>query len=1302
MMTGRFGTVKVYVPSKGDTPDAFLLTGVDAGGEEVYRCLKKMEEAVGLPDPVTGEEAESAADHTWYVVFRKGDNEHAPGPGVLDERGTTFQLDHWPAGTERGARGVLAGRAASSVFSNGPFMSEGADAASAGGAQPSTQGGSQETDAEEKARIERGTKSMMNFVATRFYHGDELAFPAGSECVLHRPDRLRHVHDDLDALTTKADHPVVARRRVWPLGHRDAVYDRAEAAAAEEDLGVPEDEEVGGEVHRQDHEAEWHARPLPDALADRPLWLALLTNAPDHGRRRASATSEGPADPGAGAGSTTSDPAPRLLGVWTVDPSDGRYRYASYPDPSPEPTDETPPEAHGPPTSYVLVPTLAVSKRSYDRTAAQSAPPDSAGAEGQIGLLGHSAWAFASYGPLPHGCLTRAAADLADDPLSTIQFDVDTSRTVAGGARVLNTAESTARWDGEATCWKVYLPDVARITAQMSRVARRAGQRAEEWRGTRPDARLNARLVASACYRPEHGRSYLDEALYTRRRGGEDMEGAWEGFDAPEVKWASLGDLGEGSSELWNVAYGLQRQEAYLAHRTRVAAARLETWLALPAVGVYLRLAAAARASGGEAWPTAAGEVVAEGLGAMCSGGAGGRLMHRLLSEAEVLERTVAASLTGMDQVLDGLEEAGEWPWDGFLGAPTFTALWALTEKGTEGALAVFESFAPAVVTSRTWTRHEKKRVALMVLAEWKLSAPSADGTRRVGEGPGRVERRVNRAYETTVTTRRTAHLSGLQDPQRAPRARIDFEEETATSVRWPGARRNAGIVLSVVDSAVNLAGVATSVRQGEFGLADAAALGDTVVGIAGIYEATAGAGAPTSAGQMLRAARVLGRAAVLVEGATAFAGVVSGVEATTPSGSQRVREVDKGQVVASVVSGVGTVILAGAAGTVTLPVGLVGFGLVAAGTAIGWIDAQRDAERQKEGDPLYKWLPRGSLWGNVAGSVVKTHALMDLARPGWTGGGGTSVSSDEVNDQTQDFVKKAFVFPVGARGRLLHPGPGQGVPTPFGTGTPLSGLGPLRAALPPFGPGGGVTPPSPITKGLVFTIDPWFVPAFGTFVLDAGVRRVSETGAPVGVAVPVDCVVHYVRGDGGFYYRVMPAWEPLSLGPDVRDLLRYAVDERWAWSYTETVDLPDGTTARHAVLRVHVGTGWTPRAYTESERRERDEAQRDAEQGRASSPVGRPDQDRVRAAVVDAAIDTAEGVGALSILPAPPGLAAALGGPSLAVRAASVSGTVSFSPSLPFNPAPTPAQYAPDVLAARERVGGTQRSVAVRFDPER
>ena len=69
---------------------------------------------------------------------------------------------------------------------------------------------------------------------------------------------------------------------------------------------------------------------------------------------------------------------------------------------------------------------------------------------------------------------------------------------------------------------------------------------------------------------------------------------------------------------------------------------------------------------------------------------------------------------------------------------------------------------------------------------------------------------------------------------------------------------------------------------------------------------------------------------------------------------------------------------------------------------------------------------------------------------------------------------------------------------------------------------------------------------------------------------------------------------------------------------------------------------------------------------------------------------------------PALPGLAAALGGPSLAVRAASVSGTVSFSPAVPFNPAPTPAQYAPTALTAFQFVGGTPEAVTVRFDPER
>ena len=1290
MMTGRFGTVKVYAPSKEGVPDAFLLTGVGADGEEVYRCLKTMEDAVGLPDPVTGEEAESAADPTWYVVFHRADNEHAPGPGALYHGGTTFQLDHLPAGTERGARTVRSGMLASGVFANGPYSwsqigdgsgvtvtangpttaSRGTTAAPATTRSPAPAGGGpQETADEREGRIARETKSMAMFVATRFYHSDELAYPAGSACVLHRPDRLRYTHDDLNVLTTKADHPVVARRRVWALGQEDAVFDPVEREAAMEDLGVPEGEEVEGEVGQPEHEAEWRASPLDDPLADRPLWLSLLTDASllwgASGAPEAPAGADDEPDPG--------PPAPRLLGVWKVDPADGTYQYASYPDSAddsaPEAADDAPPEVHGAATSFVLVPIIAVSK-SHN----------------------HSAWALATYGPLPQACLERAAVDLADDPLSTVQFEVDGGSASTYGHNVLNTAESNARWDGEAKCWKVYLPDVARVTARLSRVARRAAERHQEWNETRPDARLNARLVAAACYRPEHGRTYLDEVLYKRRRGDTDMKEAWEGFDPPDVKWAGLGDLGEGSSELWNAAYGLQRQEAYLGHRRRVAAACLEAWLALPVVGVYLRSGAAARASGEEAWPEAAGAVVAEGLGAMCGGGAGGRLMHRLLSEAEVVQRTVAAAPTAMDRVLDGLEEAREWPWDQIMGAPTFTALWAITEKGGEGALAVFESFGPAVTSTYSWTRNWKKQAALAVVAEWKLSDRSSDGTMELREGRVYVEHRVNGVLETTVTIEGAATVKNLQHQRRAPRCRIDYKATGTTSVRWPGTRRNAGVVLSAMDVGINLAGMATSVRSGTLGLADAAALGDTLVGLAGIYEATAAARGATTATQALRAARILGRAAPLVEGAAAFAGIASGIGAVTPSGAQRVQEADKGQVLASVVSGVGTVILTGAFGTVTLGVGAVGVGLVATGAAIGWADAFFDAKRQKEEDPLYKWLPRGSLWGNLAGSVVKTHALMELGRPGWTGGGGTSLSSDAVNEQTRAFIEKAFVFPVGARGRLLHGDPEPNVSPAFRT--PL----PLLDSL-------SIERPLPVTKGLVFTIDPWFVPAFGTLALEAGVRRISETGAPIGEPVPVRCVVHYVRGSGGFYYRVMPAWDQLALGSEAQDLLQYAIKEGWAWSDVEKVNLPDGTMARHAVLKVHVGTGWTIRKYTESERRERGEAQRVAEQGRASSPLGWVSptaQGRTRADVADAATDASEGVEALSVLPPPPGLAAALGGPSLAARSASVSGSAAFSPVVPFDPAPTPARYAPGALAARQRVGGVPGSVTVQFEPGR
>ena len=77
-------------------------------------------------------------------------------------------------------------------------------------------------------------------------------------------------------------------------------------------------------------------------------------------------------------------------------------------------------------------------------------------------------------------------------------------------------------------------------------------------------------------------------------------------------------------------------------------------------------------------------------------------------------------------------------------------------------------------------------------------------------------------------------------------------------------------------------------------------------------------------------------------------------------------------------------------------------------------------------------------------------------------------------------------------------------------------------------------------------------------------------------------------------------------------------------------------------------------------------------------------------------------GVEALSVLPPPPGLAAALGGRSLAARSASVSGSVAFSPVVPFDPAPTPARYAPTALTALQFVGGTPEAVTVRFDPGR
>ncbi|WP_420457097.1 hypothetical protein [Rubrivirga sp.] len=1118
--TGLYGTVRIWAPDVSDLPDVFVLVGEDAAGGEVYRSEKPVSAATQtLRQLKRSPSADTAASETdgegetagtsgglWDLAFPVPPGEEAVLQGSGDVR---FRLLHRPGQTERGEREVASGMAFSHVFVYG-----GADGL---------------------APLGLDGKHVAGFVATRFFHGDRLAFPdvEGAErgFTLRQPSVLADAPDPLRAPSTEAAHPVLSREHVWSLGMSSPSYDPNEAAAASQGAGILPTEAVV-EPSEGPSAATGSPEELPPTLADRTLWVALLAGTYD-------APAEDAEEP---------DVEPQRLGVWEVG-TDGTYRFASYPESGGEAAAETVsyarPEAHGPATRFVLLDTSVVAKSR-----------------------GRAAYAHTFYGGLPAACLDRSAATLAGDPLVRVAFGSE--------GDLYQKAASSARWDGSAHCWKVYLPDAVRLTSRMSGLAREAVAHHERWWEASSAARFSAGLTAAACYRPEHRRTYLEEALYAKtevtptyhpqsygirvsptRDPAYNMERAWDGFDA-EVAGRPLADAGfeHGDTLVWHAAYGLRQQEAYLTHRARVAGRRLEAWLDRPLLADLVRNAAVARALGETAWAEEIGGVVAEGLGSMCSAGAGGALAYKLYQAAGVLGTAQGLAIEQAEQITDPLEEARAWEWSQFLDAPAFKNLWTVVTKGSDGAKAILESLGPVlrvVRSSATRTRRVsltgKEAAALAAVFEWKLSKAHDSGQVQIFRTDGQMPNRVTMGG-TTVTEVGT-DIVGIRTQRRMRgnrqvRWRLDYTRTTTITGRttvevdvWAPARTAAGrvgVLISALDVVINAESVARAMSEGKLGIGEAVAAGQAIVGAAGVYESV-------GRGRLLSVAKALGRAAPFLEGATATVGVAQGINDTDVSGVQDEADVDEAMITSALISGAGGAMLmvgsaggSAAMGVAAAPAVVIGLGLIGVGLAVGWIADWFETQERKDADPLFAWLPAGSVWGERYTNAVRREELMALARPGWDGRAAT-VMAGPVLTETETFVKTAFTFPVTVRPRLDR---------------------------------GQVT-------GLTFQIDPHFVPTAGTLALSASVQAQSAAGTNVGRPVSVRCALHYVRADRGFRYRAVTEGDSLPLAND-GDLLAQARRERWAPSREAevTVRHPDGTTrqAEHAVLSVHVGTG--------------------------------------------------------------------------------------------------------------------------------
>ena len=1053
-----------------DVPDVFILRSTGAAA--------RGEAAYWRERPAA--EARHHGGGVWFLGFGVEQNE---ADGDFDpSAAAACTLVHRPGGVALGERAVFDGWPASDLFG-----------------------------------FDGTVGSAMAYVAAlEFELGERLLFPSGTlapatpdsrtpppKYVVSAPTRLA---DPEDPLQRSVEAPGVAFRprvdpagRTWPAG---TTPPEGGAEEGEPPRAAPDD------------------GAAPDPLTGLETWVSVFRVREREVHDVGEATQE--AD---------------VVGAWRAD-ADGTYVYAAYaPDAA---------EGDGPRVAERAAPFVLFSTELTRSTT-------------------ETLFAHVSYGPLPHARAVHLAQRVADNafdgPLIPLGFRPGAAGPQEGDLDWLTKTSEHAAFDGARGLWRWSLPDPARVTARLAEDVDQALARYEAWQGAVGEAGFNARLVAATCFRPEHRRGYLDTLLrphdpnevgpqvryyghsFVRSEGSDtayltNMAVAWAGFRPAATGTERLGDagaraVGASDSQLEHFAYGLRRQDAYLRHRARVAANRLEAWFDGPLYEEFERDLAVLPRAGTVGRKAFVGlcERVLEGQASMCAAGAGGRFLSRGFVESELPERLQRLETEALGKLADPLLAADAGPWTAFLDADPFTTSWTLAKEGGAASAAYLETLAVVAITARSVVEGgEVPRGVFAVLATALIPGRKIEVERLPDGSFTAGDYRIEKTDGVRTTLRHRPLFTGEW--------RIAAEESSWTETKIHlGSETRALRVAAVVgafDAAMTSIDAVRKAGAGEFGLAEAVGVGDAVSTAVQTYEAGRNL---RSAYELGRLGKVLSRAAPWIEAASAGVAAYQAFHYTSARGVLDETYRNDWALAAAVTGGAGTVLiakagLAGGAAAFTAPAAIVGFVFVGAGLALGWWTERADEKAALADDPLKTWLTTGSVWGKGYPKPGELADLFTLVQPGWTPGEGAAVDGRALEGQSATFVKTAYKFPVGVEPRL------EG-------GRPVA---------------------------LTFHVAPDYLPASGTLALSASVSSEALVEP-----VLIKCAVHYVRlDDNTLRYRVSAPGEPAALGGD---LAARALDEWWAPAAEAVVPVPveGGATGairreRRLALAVHTG----------------------------------------------------------------------------------------------------------------------------------
>ena len=649
-------------------------------------------------------------------------------------------------------------------------------------------------------------------------------------------------------------------------------------------------------------------------------------------------------------------------------------------------------------------------------------------------------------------------------------------------------------------------------------------------------------VVGGLCYDDAHSRTYLSETLASAteatpvaERDADDRSGRrvrpalnlreqWAPFSPDQVRaGASPDGLSAAASRdvLGQFRYGLRCTRAFLAWNRRRAARRAQTLLGSAYVfQALLDLHASPSLPDGR--PERVRALFVR------HARAGG---HPPLPQAPE-QLPAAAGTASADPSLRDLTSAS-----------LTTVLLALGDVPTEAAYQLTLAAAPSLLAAGA---NEGLPGAARRLARALMGAgheayqieETAEGLRLHTGDPDRPE----------VALTRTERSGG--------RARWHLDVSDGIETDLEAAAAGPEQALRMLNGLVSAAGVLQAIRNETFDV------GDAIDMVKLLAEAPLGPGESLGGGATPGAATVAEKGTTLskvgkhlsalgpvLDVVTAALDVGTALADTDPRGQTEVRDPDPMRVVGAVV---------GAAGSIAIAVGswpkaVVGGAGVLLSSALSGASHLEDRLDRKEADPLFDWLPAGSLWGRDASSRDADRArraLLGAVRPAPDGEAPSAVTlngvalRDVLADELGTVMERGFYFPTGVD---------------------------VRQPAPDAAP-----------VGLQLDIAVGYLPRHGTLMVDGTVRSTSPD--MMGEQVDLACAVHYITADDDLWYRVLPPGRRLDVPGRLEEGLSQWVRENpvWAAAPTGPVELPNGARTQAPRLQVHVGDWPDATAYAD------------------------------------------------------------------------------------------------------------------------